>query len=213
MNRVAFSPLRIASVALVSMLALALAPAASAHTSLISEVPTDGEVMTELADVSLVFSDELLDIGNSVTLTDAAGTTVDLEVDLSVPSELTAPLPADLAAGEYVIDWRVVASDGHPLENSVAFTYTPEGAASTPSASASEAAPAVASETPSPVPSLISEPVAEVSAVPISAPAEEGSSNLVWWIVGIGLVVGAVVGFVMWRTGTKKAEGSDAPQQ
>ncbi|WP_061965214.1 copper resistance CopC family protein [Demequina aurantiaca] len=213
--------MKIVVLALASGLALVVAPAASAHTSLISETPADGDVLTELTDVELEFSEELLDIGNSVTLTDAEGTTLDLAIDLTVPRVLTAPLPADLTAGDYVVDWRVVANDGHPLEDTIAFTYAP---AATPSESASPFAPGPASPSPessesaapvptqisAPSPSLISEPSA--SAVPISAPLEqESSSSVWWWVIGIGLFVGIVVGVVVWRAGSRPATATDDP--
>lgn len=205
-------PLKVAALALVTLLALAVAPAASAHTSLISEAPEDGSVMTELADVNLVFSDELLDIGNSVTLTGPDGATIDLDVDLSVARELSAPLPADLTAGDYEVYWRVVAEDGHPLENTIAFTYEPAvapSASATPSETAAPATPATPSASPAPVASATSAP--SVSAVPISAPVDEaaGSSSVVWWVVGICLLVGIGVGIVIWRRSAAPATTSD----
>lgn len=231
MIRKTVNPVRIAALVLVSVLAFAVAPAASAHTSLISEAPSDGDVITELTDVNLVFSEELLDLGSFVTLTDAGGTTTDLDIDLSVPRELNAPLPADLAAGDYVIDWRVVANDGHPLEHSIAFTFAPVGSAGSPlpstspspplavfsSASAAPSASAAAPESSTSAPSASSEPTDEASVVPISATDEDSSGTPVWWwIIGIGLIVGAIVGFAMWRAGSnagsKKSGGGDATQ-
>ncbi len=214
--------MKIVALAVLSGLALAIAPAANAHTSLISETPADGDVLTELTDVQLEFSEELLDIGNSVTLTDSDGVTVDLVIDLSVPRILTAPLPADLAAGDYDVDWRVVANDGHPLEDTISFTFAPD---SVPSASPSPLAPLPESASPepsessvaapsqisAPSPSLISEPSA--SAVPISATVDEDSGTSVWWwIIGIGLLVGIVVGVVVWRTGSRKPSATDVAQ-
>lgn len=222
MIRTSFSSVKIVAVAVVALFALALAPAASAHTSLISATPEDGSVLTDLADLRLEFSEELLDVGNSAKITDAEGTSTDLVIDLSVPRVLSAPLPADLAPGEYVIEWRVVANDGHPLEDAIGVTYAPEGAAPTQTASPTTTPSEPAAE-PSATGSAATEmspqasPSDSASAVPISAPVdatdEDGSDSSVWWwIIAIGLVVGVGIGFVMYRAGRSAAtpaSGSD----
>lgn len=162
---------------------LAVAPAASAHTSLISASPQDGEVLTEATELRLEFTDELLDLGNAVTLTDPNGGTSDLEFDVSEPRVLSAALPlAD--AGDYVIDWRVVAKDGHPIEDSITFTYAPTASPS-PEASASPSASAPA-----------------VTAAPITMDVDGGSgSSVQWWIIGVGVVAGIGIGYLAWRSG------------
>lgn len=162
---------------------LAVAPAASAHTSLISASPQDGDVLTEATELRLEFSDELLDLGNAVTLRDPGGGTSDIEIDVSEPRVLSAALPlAD--AGDYVIDWRVVANDGHPIEDSIRFTYAPT-ADTSPGASPSAS---------------VSTPV--VTAAPTITDVDGGSGlSLQWWIIGVGVVAGIGIGYLVRRSG------------
>jgi len=208
---------KIAAVTVLAVFALSVAPAASAHTSLVSATPADGDVLTEPASLRLEFSEELLTIGDSAKITSADGTTVDLVIDLSVPRVLSAPLPQDLSAGEYVINWRVVANDGHPLEDTIDFTYAPTGGASadstSPSASATptplatmsqatEATSSAATSSANAAASASASPSAAASDAPVSANGSgDSGSSVWWWIVAIGLVLGIGIGVWVWRTG------------
>lgn len=100
---------------------LATAPAALAHDRLISANPADGDVLPEApAAVELVFSAELMDLGNEVRVEDAAGTDV-TGGELQLQREtLTQPLAA-LEDGTYEVTWRAVSSDGHPITGSFSF--------------------------------------------------------------------------------------------
>ncbi|WP_062315854.1 copper resistance CopC family protein [Demequina maris] len=110
---------------------------ASAHTALVSSTPAEGDTVTELAEVSLEFTEQLLDIGNELAIVAPDGTRTALEVQEPVTETITAAVPDDaLGAGENVLRYRVVAGDGHPIEGEVAFTYAPpEAAGADPSAS------------------------------------------------------------------------------
>ncbi|MDN4476553.1 copper resistance protein CopC [Demequina sp. SYSU T00192] len=145
--------------AVAGALVLAGAPA-SAHTALVSSTPAAGETVTALAEVSLEFTEQLLDIGNELAMVAPDGTRTVLAIVEPVTETITAAVPDDaLGAGENVLRYRVVAGDGHPIEGEVAFTYappveaTPSASASpTPSASASPSASAVVLPTTSPTP-------------------------------------------------------------
>lgn len=43
----------------------------------------------------------------------------------STNAEVTVPLKSDLAPGPYVVMWRVVSADTHPVEGFYTFVYTP----------------------------------------------------------------------------------------
>ncbi|HWS56943.1 MAG TPA: copper resistance protein CopC, partial [Actinotalea sp.] len=45
---------------------------------------------------------------------------------------VTAPLPSDLASGDYTIAWRVVSADGHPIQGTIPFTVALPVAETTP---------------------------------------------------------------------------------
>ncbi|MBU6245982.1 MAG: copper resistance protein CopC [Actinomycetales bacterium] len=120
---------RIATIAL-SVLApavLALAPVASAHTSLVSSDPADGAVLRQAPQaVTLTFDEDLLAGANTISINLADGTVVESRpVEPSGPS-VTLPWPSGLSAGDYQVAYRVVSGDGHPVTGAVSFTVTGE---------------------------------------------------------------------------------------
>lgn len=98
------------------------APPAAAHATLISSDPTEGEVLTETPDVvTFTFDERVTLTDGSVQVFDAAGEPV--ESDASGEDEVvTADLPDELADGTYVVAWRVVSADGHPISGSLTFS-------------------------------------------------------------------------------------------
>jgi methionine-rich copper-binding protein CopC len=102
--------------------------AAQAHSVLESSNPAQGQVVETLpSQISLTFNEELISIeGESVnTLTlksvDGAG------YELLPPTIIGAVLSAQVAggeypAGEYVLSYRAVSADGHPITGEVTFS-------------------------------------------------------------------------------------------
>ncbi len=101
------------------------ATAASAHDSLVSSSPADGDTVEALSEVRLDFSANLLgtDGGNIVIVVGPDGRHYE-----SACAELAGPtltLPVALGApGEYSVEWRAVSSDGHPVSGVIPFTST-----------------------------------------------------------------------------------------
>lgn len=127
-----------------------MAPGALAHDQLLSSDPANGAtVKTAPRTMVLMFSAELKAIGTTVVLKDAEGKTYDAAPSVS-GQNLTVGVGSELPAGEYTLEWRVVSSDGHPIEgtaaNLQAVTFTVAGGTS-PSAAASSKAPAAATAT------------------------------------------------------------------
>lgn len=118
--------LLIAAIAVASV--LALPTAAAAHDSIVSSDPEAGStVTTELDSVSLVFSDELLDLGDAngafaiqVVGPDDRYYNLDC-VDREGDAASTAVALGE--SGRYEVTWQVVSSDGHPTSDSFDFTY------------------------------------------------------------------------------------------
>ncbi len=136
--------------ALVAIVLVAVvAPAASAHTSLVSSSPAPGAVIESPASVSLTFDDALLQLGDSVQVRDADG--VNHAGDPYFPRDNTIQADVDgtLAPGDYVVAWRIVAEDGHPIQGTIPFTVVGDASAITapspssppPAAAASSAFP------------------------------------------------------------------------
>lgn len=105
---------------------LALIPlSANAHDQLIDQFPGEGEVIeVGIHELRLTFSDDLLELeggaGNEIVITGP-----DQEVFYSgcLPTfgrDGLLPIDVDLA-GEYLVAWRVVSSDGHPISDSFSF--------------------------------------------------------------------------------------------
>lgn len=125
---------------------------ASAHTSLISQLPVGNSVIESLpSEVTLTFDETLIIIGkaNSITVLDPNGieiTTGETKVSNNVVSRQI--LQSNLS-GSYSVTYRVVSEDGHVVSSTYQFTLKTK--ASTPTA-ISESSPKVsASESPMPI--------------------------------------------------------------
>jgi copper transport protein len=110
--------------ALVAAAALTLPAAAWAHAALLKTFPAaSAEVDTAPAQLRLVYDEVIEPRFAVISVTDAAGhQQVDGAVHRSPanPYELDAPLKRS-AEGWYLVFWRVISADGHPVRG--AFTY------------------------------------------------------------------------------------------
>ena len=171
---------------------LVTAVPASAHDELLVSDPADGASVQALPEeITLTFSAFPLDEPGAtlVEVTDATGadlTSGDPVIDgTDVVQALEGP-----ATGAVSVLWKIVSSDGHPIDGE--FTFTVAGGAPSPSASAPAAPPGASAE---PTPDDSAAPTAVVTATP--TPADDGgdaSSALIWTIVGV--VVAALVAAV-----------------
>lgn len=96
---------------------------AYAHDTLISSDPADGDTLeTSPESITLTYSADILEVSPAVRIVDEAGETIaDVEPTVDGPA-VTAELADPLPAGDYTVQWRVVSSDGHPIEGSVDIT-------------------------------------------------------------------------------------------
>lgn len=134
--------------ALAPVLGVAVAQPASAHDRLLSSDPADGATVDEAPGaITLVFSADVLAAGAQVAVTTPDGT-VAAEVAVD-GDEAVAALPDDLPGGDWDVAWRVVSSDGHPIEGDLAFTVAAASPSPSASLSGTTATPS-ASPTPSP---------------------------------------------------------------
>lgn len=199
-------------------LAALTATPASAHDRILSSDPADGaQLATPPTAITLTFNTEPLPVEPQVVVSDSAGTVVTQGAPTIEGSAATLALDPAVALGgdTYTVAWRVVSSDGHPIEGTFAFTVAaqPEAPVSeepatdeaTPEEPASEDATTDAAEETTPEP-----------AMPVATDAEDGGSSVVPVLVGLGaLVVAAavVVAIVLRRRGTvtDEATSDDAP--
>ena len=123
-----------AAIAMLLWLALALAAArpAAAHDELISSTPENGAVLdTPPGEVTLKFSANVMDIGATTQVLDGEGTDWAAGAPVLSGSQVSIPLRDGMPDGDYQLGWRVVSSDGHPIEGTLKFSV----AASSPAAS------------------------------------------------------------------------------
>jgi len=114
------------------------APVAAAHTELLWSTPDNGSVLAAApTEVVLTFVDDLLEAAVKVSITDESGTVVAKDVAQADGADVTVPWPADLPPGTYSVNYRVVSADGHPVSDSMTFSY--RGASSATVAVASTA--------------------------------------------------------------------------
>jgi methionine-rich copper-binding protein CopC len=124
-SRRASSPRALAAAAaLLGAAALALAGAAapaSAHDELLGASPEPGQVLETAPEaVELTFSNDVIEVGTVIEVVDHHGEQVDVGATEVLGPDVSATLPSDLS-GEYQVRWRVVSSDGHPIEGTIDF--------------------------------------------------------------------------------------------
>ncbi len=104
-----------------ALLGLGAAPA-GAHAQLVSSTPADGARLDRApAEISLTFNEGVSTSAGQVRILDADGDRVDRGGVEVADQTITVALRSDLADGTYVVAWRAVSADSHPIDG--AFTF------------------------------------------------------------------------------------------
>ena len=184
-----------------------------AHASVIGTTPAAGDVLTEQPGTfSVTMNEQILsvegaDSANAIQVTDASGLyygdgcfTVDGD---------TISLDAELGeAGDYALTFQVVSSDGHPVSDTIDFSFEPaEGEAGEPGAAEApvcgQAAPGATAEGEA-APGATSEGVEATAsadqgqASETEAPAEDAGGSFPFIAIGV-LAVLAVLAVIAYR--------------
>jgi methionine-rich copper-binding protein CopC len=108
---------------LFAVVSFVLAPTAvSAHSNSVTTDPEDGARMPTLpATASVTFNEPVSDAAFALTEPDGTVVKVRASIDGAI---VTATLPRDSTKGAYVLAYRVVSEDGHPVTGEVDFTVT-----------------------------------------------------------------------------------------
>jgi copper transport protein len=116
-------------VLLVLLIAMSGAGAAFAHAVLVETAPADGTRLASApAELRLVFDEPVRLV--SFRLIDAEGRTLLDEASArALDRSIVATAPHDLRPGVYVLSWRVVSADGHPIGGSLRFGVGSEATA------------------------------------------------------------------------------------
>lgn len=196
----------LALAAALALAVVALLPLpAQAHDTLIESDPVDGETLeTSPESLTLTYSANVLEVSPVVRIADADGETV-AEVTPTVDGPtVTAELEEPLPAGDYTVQWRVVSSDGHPIEGSFAFTVEQDTAGAAEPSDGGGAAPSDAGGAEESAASDAGgADASDDGASEESAPAEseDGGSSmpLLLGVVGIAVVGVAIAAFFTLR--------------
>ncbi|MGB3413174.1 MAG: copper resistance CopC family protein, partial [Microbacteriaceae bacterium] len=100
-------------------LSLAAPLLAQAHDALIEVNPApDAQLLEAPSEITLSFSNTLIGVGNVVQVLNAKGEDIVTSAVQISGSKLIQNLPSDAPAGWYLVNWRAVSSDGHPITGS-----------------------------------------------------------------------------------------------
>ena len=168
---------RAGAVLVLALLALlpTAAPAA-AHDDLVGSTPRQSQELAALpAQVELEFDQPALPGYSAVALTAPDGT--DLRAGDVTEDDVFVRVPVDPApvAGEYVMAYRVVASDGHPVSGEITFTVTGPTAADTGSGGSPSSPPATSPVTPTATPTQSPSPAAPTAAAAGAGAGTDGA--------------------------------------
>lgn len=188
-------------VVVVAFVVVAVAPAfaatprsLAAHAQLLGSTPRDGSTLETTDEVVLEFNEDVDATFVTVLVEGPSGSEAAGDPTV-VGRAVTQALPPGLAAGEHVVTYRVVSTDGHPIAGRLTFTTTGAPTATTspePTASAAPAASAIATAS-----------VAPTAAA--TAPAADEGSPWPWVLGGLGLIA------VLVGLGTVLARRSPGP--
>ncbi len=105
-----------------AFLAVAANVPAAAHAQLLETDPADGSVLPASPDeLTLTFSEPVRLVEDSVRVLDPGGSDVDA-VSRVVDEQVIVELPGEVGDGTYLVSWRVVSADSHPITG--AFTFS-----------------------------------------------------------------------------------------
>ena len=179
------------AVAVVAAVGVGDAAPAQAHDYLVSSTPAVNSTVTHrLSEVVLTFDAPVLDYGRASTALLVTGPgTATRHFETACPhiaNDSVSSAVALGASGRYTVTWRIVSADGHPVSDSIHFTYRrPAGvtaAAGTPDGPA------------------CGEPTSHLSGAKYGAPGDTDVVSPVVWIaigVGGGVVLLAIAALVV----------------
>jgi methionine-rich copper-binding protein CopC len=200
---------------------------ASAHDYLVDSTPTAGQTLVTLpAEFSVTANANVLDLagdgtGFGIQVTDAAGAFYG-DGCLTIAGPTVSTLASLGEAGNYLFTWQIVSSDGHPVSDTLSFTWAPE--AGFEAATGLAAAPVCGVTAPEPDPTAtvgpVPEPTMSISAGDDDAAGTdtelaEGNADALWiggGILAVLLAVGITL-YAVRRKGGETTTGSGSESE
>ncbi|MGW4424836.1 copper resistance CopC family protein [Streptosporangium sp. NPDC004631] len=162
------------------------APAALAHDRLKSSSPATDAKVSSIERIELEFTAHVR--FPAIALREAGGTLVTVGKPHADGAKVTSKIIGVLPPGKYVAAWRVVSSDGHPIEGEIPFTLTgPATPSTTPTTPTTPTAPAAPPTS----------PAAPASPAPVSATDDQNTSGGVPGLIWGGLAALVVIGLAV----------------
>lgn len=162
---------------------------AYAHADLTSTNPADGsELLVAPANVELTFSEALLPDTVEIAVTTESRGLVGDTVFSTTGDTVTVDWDQTLPGDTYQVAYRVVSNDGHPVTGAFSFSYPGENG--TTESEIVDVEP------------INSEPINSepTNSEPTNSESTDESSGIsIIWLVIIGLLVGAGIGYVIRR--------------
>ncbi|MEY2191483.1 copper resistance CopC/CopD family protein [Neobacillus sp. BF23-41] len=120
---------------ILSLFVLLFPSISSAHAYIKKSTPLENETVEKApTEVTIKFDETVQPAFNSIKVFDSEGNRVDKKngrIDPKQPFILKSGLKKDLPNGSYRIKWKVVSSDGHPVEGVIPFQIGEKGQDST----------------------------------------------------------------------------------
>lgn len=151
--------------------------AASAHADLVSSQPGDGQtVSTAPRQITLTFTEAVQSVQVSVRGDDGQSVA---EGQATVEGSLVHQPVRIVAGGAYLVSYRVVSDDGHPVTGDLTFTYAGAGDAASPVSSGDDQAK--------------------------TTQDDAGAGSGLWWVLGVSVAVVAGLAVFTFR---RRARGA-----
>ena len=104
------------------LLSLLFASPAAAHAELVNTTPANGTQLTKPpTEVQMTFTESVNLLQDGIRLVDGAGAVVPAPDPTVEGGTVMWPMPAGLPDGAYVVTFRVVSADGHPISGAFSF--------------------------------------------------------------------------------------------
>ncbi len=122
--------------------------AASAHDTLVSTSPAEGSTVADMpAKIGLTYDNIPIAMGSEIRVVDDAGNNWAQGPATVTNRVVTQAVQPGTPAGTYTVQWRVVSSDGHPIQGKFSFTTTSGAQPGAATPTAADAAPEQHGET------------------------------------------------------------------
>ena len=137
----ALAALAVAATAALALTMAAAAPA-HAHDELVGTSVTAGADSGAAEAIVLSFNNEVLEVGTEIVVTGPDGSDATDGLPTVAGRDVTQALASPLNAGSYAMVWRVVSSDGHPIQGEFSLEISETGAGTLSEVAGDEVDPA-----------------------------------------------------------------------